>query len=231
MLVFFDFARDLSLLAIATRLLFAFLLGSLIGFERELKRRPAGLRTHILIYLGASITTLTGQYFLTGLGYYTDPSRLGAQVIAGIGFLGAGTIVVTKNKSVRGLTTAAGLWCSAIVGLVCGAGYLELAIVATLLILFAELVLVKLERLIIKANTVPSFYIEYNDPKILEEIVRRFAENGLEIVAMDSAKSSGAEAENRCQAFLTVSLLKHQDKKTVYSIFDSFDELKYTAEL
>ncbi len=231
MLVFFDFARDLSLLAIATRLLFAFLLGSLIGFERELKRRPAGLRTHILICLGASITTLTGQYFLTGLGYYTDPSRLGAQVIAGIGFLGAGTIVVTKNKSVRGLTTAAGLWCSAIVGLVCGAGYLELAIVATLLILFAELVLVKLERLIIKTNTVVSFYIEYNNPKIMKEIVRKFAENGLEILSMESAKDSSAKLENRSQTFLTVSLPNYKDKETVYNIFDSFDELEYTAEL
>lgn len=231
MLVFFDFARDLSLLAIAMRLLFAFLLGSLIGFERELKRRPAGLRTHILICLGASITTLTGQHFLTGLGYYTDPSRLGAQVIAGIGFLGAGTIVVTKNKSVRGLTTAAGLWCSAIVGLVCGAGYLELAIVATLLILFAELVLVKLERLIIKTNTVVSFYIEYNNPKVMKEIVRKFAENRLEILSMESAKDSSAKLENRSQAFLTVSLPNYKDKETVYNIFDSFDDLEYIDEL
>lgn len=231
MLEIFDFARDMSLLAVTTRLVAAFILGGLIGLEREIKRRPAGLRTHILICLGASITTLTGQFFLSGPGYYTDPSRLGAQVIAGIGFLGAGTIVVTKNKGVRGLTTAAGLWCSGIVGLVCGAGYLELAIAATLLILFAELVLIKLERLIIKANTVPSFYIEYNDPKVMEGIVRKLAENELQIISMDSAKSSGARAENRYQAFLTISLPKHKDRKTIYRIFDSFDDLEYTAEL
>ena len=101
MLSCFDFIRESTTLAMALRLLLAFICGAVIGAEREIKRRPAGFRTHILICLGAAITTLTSQYLLLGLGLYTDVGRLGAQVIAGIGFIGAGTIIVTKRQRRR----------------------------------------------------------------------------------------------------------------------------------
>ena len=99
--------------------------GSAIGIEREFKRRPAGFRTHILICLGAAMTTLTSQYLSLIMHYYTDMARLGAQVVAGIGFIGAGTIIVTKRQRVKGLTTAAGLWTVAIIGLALGGGFYE----------------------------------------------------------------------------------------------------------
>ena len=133
MLSCFDFIRDMDFLAVMCRLLLAMLCGGVIGIEREYKRRPAGFRTHILICLGASMTTLTSQYLFLTMHMFTDVGRLGAQVIAGIGFIGAGTIIVTKRKRVKGLTTAAGLWTSAIIGLVCGAGYVECAIFATVI--------------------------------------------------------------------------------------------------
>ena len=123
MLHIFDFAREMNTLAVAFRLVLAVLCGGFIGIEREYKRRPAGFRTHILICLGAAMTTLTSQYMFLTMHLYTDVARLGAQVIAGIGFIGAGTIIVTKRQRVKGLTTAAGLWTAAIIGLVCGAGY------------------------------------------------------------------------------------------------------------
>lgn len=116
MLPIFEGWRDFTLESIALRLLFAALCGGLIGLEREYKRRPAGFRTHIIICLGAALTTLTSQYLALILGYATDITRMGAQVIAGIGFIGAGTIVVTRQKTVKGLTTAAGLWVTAIIG-------------------------------------------------------------------------------------------------------------------
>ena len=109
MLHIFDFAREMNTLAVAFRLVLAVLCGGLIGIEREYKRRPAGFRTHILICLGAAMTTLTSQYMFLTMRLYTDVARLGAQVIAGIGFIGAGTIIVTKRQRVKGLTTAAGL--------------------------------------------------------------------------------------------------------------------------
>ena len=145
MLSCFDFIRDMSFLSVSIRLLLAMICGGVIGIEREFKRRPAGFRTHILICIGAAMTTLTSQYLYLTMHMFTDVARLGAQVIAGIGFIGAGTIIVTKRKRVKGLTTAAGLWTAAIIGLVCGAGYVECAVFATLMVLVAELLLVKVE--------------------------------------------------------------------------------------
>ena len=114
---FLNFLRDgnLDLLTITVRLVLAMICGGCIGLERERKRRPAGFRTHILICLGAAITTLTSQYLVQS-HFYTDPARLGAQVIAGIGFIGAGTIIITKRRQVKGLTTAAGLWAAGCCG-------------------------------------------------------------------------------------------------------------------
>ena len=123
MLSIFDFQRTgtIDLLVVLVRLVTAMICGGVIGIERERKHRPAGFRTHILICIGAAMTTLTSQYIAFELQAVTDLARLGAQVIAGIGFIGAGTIIVTKRKNVKGLTTAAGLWASAIVGLCAGA--------------------------------------------------------------------------------------------------------------
>lgn len=106
------------------RMLIASVCGGVIGMERSYKGHSAGFRTHILICLGASITTLTSQYLVTDLHYYTDIARLGAQVIAGIGFIGAGTIIVSRSKKIHGLTTAAGMWTTAVIGLASGAGFI-----------------------------------------------------------------------------------------------------------
>ena len=122
MLHCFDPIRDMTFWAILARLTLAVVCGGLIGAEREIKRRPAGFRTHILICLGSAITTLTSQYLLFQ-HLYNDIARLGAQVISGIGFVGAGTIIVTRDKRVKGLTTAAGLWAVSIIGTAIGAGF------------------------------------------------------------------------------------------------------------
>lgn len=127
------------------RMALALFCGGIIGVEWGRKNRAAGFRTHMQVCLGASITILLGQYEYTLLSSNplatvakTDVTRYGAQVISGVGFLGAGTILVTRGQQVRGLTTAAGLWAVAIVGLALGAGYFELSLIATVLILLAE---------------------------------------------------------------------------------------------
>ena len=135
MIQLFDSLRMMTFTSIALRMLFAVICGGAVGIEREYKRRPAGFRTHILICMGACMTTLTSQYLYLCMGYFTDMARLGAQVIAGIGFIGAGTIIVTRQQRVKGLTTAAGLWSTAIIGLALGAGFFEISIFATFLIL------------------------------------------------------------------------------------------------
>jgi putative Mg2+ transporter-C (MgtC) family protein len=124
------------------RLLFACALGGLIGFERELRDREAGIRTHLLVSLGSSLFTIVSAYgfheFLTNGGNIVraDPSRIAAQIVTGIGFLGAGAII-REGLSVRGLTTAATLWVVAAIGMACGAGYYWPAAAATVLTLVA----------------------------------------------------------------------------------------------
>jgi len=124
------------------RLTFACGLGGLIGFEREIRDREAGIRTHLLVSLGSALFTIVSAYgfheFLTGGGSVVraDPSRIAAQIVTGIGFLGAGAII-REGLSVRGLTTAATLWVVAAIGMSCGAGYYWPAAATTGLTLFA----------------------------------------------------------------------------------------------
>ena len=153
MISVFDGLREVTLQSVTLRLVLAVICGGMIGIERAFKRRPAGFRTHILICLGAAMTTLTSQYLYLNMRYYTDMARLGAQVVAGIGFLGAGTIIVTRRQRVKGLTTAAGLWASAIIGLALGGGFYEGGILTTLMILLTELLFSKLERREIPSST------------------------------------------------------------------------------
>ncbi len=171
MLSFLDSVRDLTTGAVVLRMLLAAAAGGAIGLEREFRRRPAGFRTHILICLGACITTMTSQYLLLEMHYYTDITRLGAQVVAGIGFVGAGAIVVTRSRQVKGLTTAAGLWVSAIIGLSLGAGFYEGGIYAMLLVLGAELILTRFEYRTLRNSSRLNLYVEYETRPQLDGVL------------------------------------------------------------
>jgi len=204
MLPFLNFAREMTLLAIAVRMISAVLCGGLIGLEREFKRRPAGFRTHILICLGASMTILTNLYLYQVMHLYTDISRLGAQVIAGVGFIGAGTIILTKRRRVKGLTTAAGLWTAAIIGLVCGAGYLEAAYFATAMVLLAELLLVRLEYRLSTKRDNARLYIEYNSASSIEAILRRLRDGSFFVNDLEITRSNLENGKSHFCAILSI---------------------------
>ena len=193
MLHCFDPIRDMTFWAILARLTLAVVCGGLIGAEREIKRRPAGFRTHILICLGSAITTLTSQYLLFQ-HLFNDIARLGAQVISGIGFVGAGTIIVTRDKRVKGLTTAAGLWAAAIIGLVCGAGYVECAIFATAVVLLVEVVLVRLEIRLTSKSTDLTLYIEYAHAVCMESVLALLRERSIRIDNLEISRISDSDA-------------------------------------
>ncbi len=137
------------------RLLTATVLGGLIGMERENRNRAAGFRTHILVSIGSALVMVTSEYIFHMYKGTTslDPARLGAQVISGIGFLGAGTII-KEGPNVKGLTTAATLWAVSCVGIAAGAGFYEAAVLATVMIYFTLGLLGKLEGVLSKDNTV-----------------------------------------------------------------------------
>jgi putative Mg2+ transporter-C (MgtC) family protein len=146
------------------RLLLACILGGLIGFERESMNRPAGFRTHILVCLGSALVMLTSQYIFEQYKGVTnlDPARLGAQVISGIGFLGAGTII-RDGASVKGLTTAASLWAVSCVGIAVGIGFYDGAIVAALVIYITLIMLKRIERNFAKKKQLSILYIKSNN--------------------------------------------------------------------
>ncbi|XJS11769.1 MgtC/SapB family protein [Aerococcaceae bacterium WGS1372] len=123
-------------------------MGGLVGIERGMKNHTAGLRTYILVCLGSALVMMTNQYITDHLQAGGDPTRMGAQVISGIGFLGAGTILVTSRNRVRGLTTAAGLWAAACVGLAIGIGFYEGAIAGGIALLAVMTLLRPLKRVI-----------------------------------------------------------------------------------
>ena len=140
-----SYIADLTWLSIILRLLLAVLVGGLIGSERGRSGSPAGLRTHILVCLGAAMTALISVY-VAKEGGFDDVTRIPAQVISGIGFLGAGIIIVKKNNVITGLTTAAGMWATATIGIALGYGFYLGALIATGACIFTAAVLTRLER-------------------------------------------------------------------------------------
>lgn len=169
------------------RIALATVVGGCIGFERGQHGRAAGLRTHILVCVGAALTVLCGLYATQELNLGGDPMRVSAQVVSGIGFLGAGTIL-TRNKShITGLTTAAGLWVTACIGITIGIGFYWAALAAFVLIMFSITVLARLEwgR---KRNGGNLCYLEVNDASSVNALCDFLAECGGHL-QITSAKS------------------------------------------
>ncbi len=165
-----DYLREFNMGSMVFRLMLALICGGLIGLERGRKRRAAGFRTYMLVCIGATITILLGQYeasLVTSPAWREkttasiDITRFGAQVVNGMGFLGAGTILVTDKQEVKGLTTAAGLWTSACMGLAIGAGFYECVLVVFVLIFLSMRLLPHLESLFIHHSRNMNVYLEF----------------------------------------------------------------------
>ena len=195
--------RVLSLESLLIRLVLAVLFGGLVGLERERKHRPAGFRTYMLVCLGATLTMLLSQYMqdilliepwshlADSLEIKSDVSRLGAQVINGIGFLGAGTIVVTDRQKVKGMTTAAGLWASACTGLAIGAGFYECVVLAFFLITVSVRMLDRLGAAIVKISKNMKIYVEIQSVDIVGAIVGYAKARNIQVCDVDIEHGHG----------------------------------------
>ena len=159
-----DFLRDFNVVSITVRLVLAMFMGGAIGLERGKQGRAAGMRTHIFVCLGATLTTMIGYYSLSQ--YNTgDPLRIAAQVISGIGFLGVGTILLKGRFQITGLTTAAGLWCAAAIGIALGAGFYEGAIITFVCSVLTVTTFWRVEYLLNKKNRRFGIYVEISSDK------------------------------------------------------------------
>lgn len=221
--------REVTYASIVIRILAAFLLGGIIGMERGMKNRPAGLRTYMLVCVGSCLIMLTNQYinqvYLTG-----DPVRMGAQVVSGIGFLGAGTIVVTRRNQIRGLTTAAGLWAAAAVGLAIGIGFYEAAALGGGAIYVVLTVMHRWDDRMHRNSRIMEIYVELSASVTLGSFIRGIRELGLEI---DNLQLDHTEqAEDGIRSFVvTLKSRTKRDHEQMLSCIRALDGVVYLEEL
>ena len=223
--------REVTYLAIAIRILAAVICGGLIGLERGMKNRPAGLRTYMLVCVGACIVMLTNQYVvqITNTG---DPTRLAAQVVSGIGFLGAGTIIVTRRNQIKGLTTAAGLWAAAGIGIALGIGFYEVALVGSFAIFAVMTLLQKMDNKMHRKTKVVEVYIEITKDMSLGDLLHNLREIGLEV--QDVQRESGLETDNGEGNRAYIALLKAKKRCNHVEVVESVRQIPnivYVEEL
>ena len=209
---YLSYLRELNMVSMLLRILCAALAGGLIGSERERKRRPAGFRTYILVSTGAAVTMILGQYMglmletrwaeaAAAVGARTDVSRFGAQVINGVGFLGAGTILVTGRHEIKGVTTAAGLWASACMGLAAGAGFFEGLLMSTAIVFFSMKYLPALEDAVMARSKTFEVCVEMDSIRNLGKLISTIKSRGVKFYNVDLSKE-----QNNCSTQILVVL-------------------------
>lgn len=220
-----EYLRDYSVVSAIFRLFLAVILGAFVGFERERHGRAAGLRTHILVCLGATVATLIGHYNMSHFNITADPMRIGAQVLSGIGFLGVGTILSKGRFQVTGLTTAAGLWTTATIGLATGIGFYEGAIVTTILVVLTMTTLAMFDSQIIKKNKRIRIYIELDDINNVNPLINKLRNDydatGIQVTVPRSGISGNAGIE------ATIQQLENETFESMIELVNSFEEVKY----
>lgn len=195
-----DYLRELNIVSVAVRIFLAILVGGLIGIERGKQGRAAGMRTHILVCLGAALTVMLGFYAREVLGYEnSDPLRISAQVISGIGFLGVGTILVKGRFQITGLTTAACVWTTATIGLALGAGFYEGALIVFIATFFTVTLMHKLEYKLGKHQRRFGIYVEINSDKNIRAAIdlleKLYGASGIQVTAPRSGTSGNVGIE------------------------------------
>lgn len=221
--------REVTYLAVALRILTAVIIGGLIGLDRGMKNRPAGLRTYMLVCVGSCLVMLTNQFiyqtFAAG-----DPVRMGAQVVSGIGFLGAGTIIVTRRNQIKGLTTAAGLWAAAGVGLALGVGFYEAAIVGGFAIFAVMTLLQRLDDSMHRKARAFELYVELSEDISLGDFLRQVHAEDIEISEMIRERDS--ETEQHVRAYIAVMKIKRRrNHLDILEILHQIPGVVYLEEL
>ena len=236
-----SYLRELNMASMLLRLTLALLFGGLIGMERERKRRPAGFRTYMLVCLGAALTMVLSQYLALMLatrwldtaqllGLTTDASRFGAQVINGIGFLGAGTIIVTGRQEVKGLTTAAGLWTSACMGLAIGAGFYECVLPGFVLIFLCVRVFPRIENMTMARSRNMSIYVEVHSMEDMATVLQFLRGQNYTIFDVDLDRGSESSL-GRPNAVIAMRLDHREAHTAILAAISKLDHVSAIEEL
>ena len=221
--------REVTALAVVLRIVIAVLVGGIIGLEREMKNRAAGLRTYILVCVGACIIMLTNQYIyqVTAVG---DPVRMGAQVVSGIGFLGAGTIIVTKRNRIKGLTTAAGLWSTAGLGLALGVGFYEAALTGAFAILLVITLMQRMDDKMKSKSSRLDVFVEINRTHNLGDFLRHAKQMDIETSNFQRERDSETQSDLRAYT-LTLKMQKRRNHTDLLAELLKIPGVEYIEEL
>ena len=220
-----DYFRELNIASVLLRLVLAMAFGGMIGLERGRKHRAAGFRTYMLVCLGSALTSILSQYLFVQLstvwaeiavttGKQVDVSRLGAKVYSGIGFLAAGTIIVTGRQEVKGMTTAAGLWASACMGIAIGAGFYECVIIAFVLMFLCIHFLPVVEVYLLENARNMNIYVELKSLDELGVLLSHVKAQGVQIYGVEIDRG-GEEYHRYPSAVLSVRLSVHQQHSQI----------------
>ncbi len=219
-----DELTKLNIYTICLRLVLAIILGGILGIERAKKHHAAGFRTYILVCLGSAVAMITNEY-INLVSNTGDAARLGAQVISGIGFLGAGTILVTSRNQIKGLTTAAGLWACACLGLAIGVGFYTLALTTTILIAIVLSTLPILEKFFTKNSRRFEIHIEFETRENLKQFVNTARTMGFNI---SSIEKNPAYASSGLSVYSIALKVKNKKGKINHQSFlEAFSNLEY----
>ena len=235
-----EYFRELNFASVVLRILCAMAVGGIVGLDRERKGRAAGFRTYMLVALGAALTVMLGQYLSVMLetvwadkvaehGLKTDVVRFGAQVINGVGFLGAGTIIVTGRQQVKGLTTAAGLWASACLGLAIGAGFYECVFIGFVLILVCMKLLPKIEDFVTSKALNMNIYISMDSVECLGNIINCFKESNFRILDADIEKEEHATI-TQINAVFSVKMTERHPHTEILAKLSTLDGIIYIEQ-
>ena len=227
---FNSYISDLNALSIMIRLLMAIICGGVIGLERGIRGQAAGCRTHMLVCIGSALVMMTNIFAVNSYGGGTDPTRLGAQVVSGIGFLGAGTILITSKHQIKGLTTAAGLWASACMGLAIGIGFYELAIIGNIFIFLVIGILNRFDSIIYGQSKVMEIYVELSGPEVLQNIIAYARENSYEIKHIQVVKNKAIDSLVTGTIF-TLKTKEKCDHSDIIAEISQIKGLSYIEEL
>lgn len=184
-----EFFEKYSYLSIFFRLIVAMLMGAIIGYERATKKSTAGLRTFSIVCVAAALTMIINEHLISLYGT-GDAARLAAQVISGIGFLGMGSIILTSRNQIRGLTTAATLWATAILGIAIGAGMIIPSCIAFIIMMFIIIVMSRTSKNLAKYNRVITVYLEADKNAGMLQILNMLSSQGYEVIQLEKHKSS-----------------------------------------
>lgn len=223
--------RELNIWSMMLRILLAMVMGGVVGIEREKKGRAAGFRTYMLVALGAAITVMLGQYLnmmvhtqwlgaSKTVSARTDVSRFPAQVINGVGFLGAGTILVTGRQEVKGLTTAACLWASACMGIAIGAGFYECVLVGTILIVISMRLFPALEEIVIARSRNMNISLEMDSLDDLGSIIARIKSEGIKLYDVEIEKDVQSHI-TKFSVLVSVGLPKRRQHEEVLAMLSA----------